>query len=278
MEKQQFAGVFPAKKKDGTEYYRASITFAGKHISLGSFTTPQDAAAAYAEANDILHQPVSRAVIHASSLTTTYQATHNILAFSKWVILVNFRDNGIYSKSPIYLLKKYFIYFLSPEVALKFDVDDLFYYSNHPIIARNGYLYVNEYGMQTNILSRYGIHNFAVCGRDYDFANNDHHDFRYGNIIVINPYFGVQRILRNGRTRYKVRIHITGDYVVGTYPTETEAAVAYNKAADILRSKGVQKEYPSNYIEELSPIEYAKLYNHAKISARIREFPSLIEH
>ena len=32
-------GVYQAKKKDNTIYFRSSITYSGKHISLGSFET-----------------------------------------------------------------------------------------------------------------------------------------------------------------------------------------------------------------------------------------------
>ena len=32
-------GVYPAKKKDGTKYFRAAVTYKQKHISLGSFRT-----------------------------------------------------------------------------------------------------------------------------------------------------------------------------------------------------------------------------------------------
>ena len=32
-------GVYQAKKKDDTIYFRSSITYSGKHISLGSFET-----------------------------------------------------------------------------------------------------------------------------------------------------------------------------------------------------------------------------------------------
>ena len=32
-------GVYTATKKDGTLYYRSSITFQNKHISLGSFSS-----------------------------------------------------------------------------------------------------------------------------------------------------------------------------------------------------------------------------------------------
>ena len=49
------AGVYKAKKKDGTVYYRSSITFSGKHISLGSFQTEQDAHRTYLLADRILH-------------------------------------------------------------------------------------------------------------------------------------------------------------------------------------------------------------------------------
>ena len=47
-------GVYPAKKKDGTIYYRASLTHRGKHISLGSYDTMKTANKAYEEACNIL--------------------------------------------------------------------------------------------------------------------------------------------------------------------------------------------------------------------------------
>ena len=34
-------GVYQAKKKDNTIYFRSSITYSGKHISLGSFDTEE---------------------------------------------------------------------------------------------------------------------------------------------------------------------------------------------------------------------------------------------
>ena len=122
-------GVFPATKKDGTIYYRTSINYSGKHISLGSF------------------------------------------ASEEIIILLNFRDNGLYFKNPIYLRKGYFSYFLSEHEELKFDIDDLFYYSSHKIQKRQGHLFVSDYGMQYSILSRYGIRPYAVAGRDYQFVN-----------------------------------------------------------------------------------------------------------
>ena len=47
-------GVFEAQKKDGSIYYRASITFRSKHISLGSFPTELQAGQAYKEAKLLL--------------------------------------------------------------------------------------------------------------------------------------------------------------------------------------------------------------------------------
>ena len=47
-EKEQvYKGVFRAVKKDGTVYYRASLTRHGKHISLGSYAVAEDAHKAY---------------------------------------------------------------------------------------------------------------------------------------------------------------------------------------------------------------------------------------
>lgn len=255
-------GVFKAYRKDGTRYYRASITYMNKHISLGSFDSEACAADAYREAKEVLY---------SGRQIREYGDTSS-LDFKKWVTLINVRDNKIYIKTPVYLQKKYFEYYLSPELCLKFDVDDLFYYSNHSIMTRDGYMFVADYGMQVNILSRYGIKNHAVEGRDYIFANGDNTDYRYANVVVINKYYGVERIQNGGRYFYKTKIHLSGDYVVGVYNSETEAAVAYNKAADMVRAAGMDKQFPENYIEELTAIEYAKIYNSVCISKKIRDF------
>lgn len=255
-------GVFKAYKKDRTRYYRASITYRNKHISLGSFDTEEEANSAYNEAKEVLG---------GEKQISDYNSSIR-LDFKKWVTLINVRDNGMYIKTPIYLRKKYFEYYLSQDTALKFDVDDLFYYSNHSIMARDGYLFVADYGMQVNILSRYGIKNHAVEGRDFIFANGDNTDYRYSNIVVINKYYGVERIEKNGRYFYRTKIHLLGDYIVGVYNDEIQAAVAYNKAADMVRKAGMDKSFPENYIEELSAIEYAKIYSGVAVSKKIRDF------
>lgn len=166
---------------------------------------------------------------------------YNQLAFEKIVSLINFRDNHMYIPTPIYLRKNYFSYYLSIHRELKFDIDDLFYYSSHRILTRQGHLYVNHYGMQLTLLGRYGIKTHAVNGRDFCFVNGDENDFRYSNLKIINPYFGVERIDKNGTEHYKVRIHIHGNITVGNYTNAIDAAIAYNKAVDLAHQAGISK-------------------------------------
>lgn len=260
---EQLPGVFPTKKKDGSLSFRSSITYKNKHISLGSFSSAEHAHNAYLEAKEILSNP---------DYTIEHHKESNFLPFGKWISLINFRDNGIYCKTPIYLKENFFLYYYNKELQYKFDVDDLFYYSKHSLQKRGGHLFVAEYGMQVNILSRYGIKNFAVENRDYRFVNGDHTDFRYRNIEVINKYNGVCQKQERGITHYVTKIHINGDYQVGVYTSETEAAVAYNKAVDFLWKQGVKKNFQKNYILELDEIEYAALYNKVSISQKIKHF------
>lgn len=259
-------GVYPAKKKDGTEYFRASLTHQGKHISLGSYDTMKDAHMAYLEACDILRE-------NACNIED-YGLKKRILLFEKWVSLVNLRDNGIYFSNPIYMRKNYFEYHLSPDFVFKFDLDDLFYYSSHKIMQRNGHFFVADYGMQYNIMNRYGIKNYAVEGRDYVFVNGDSSDMRYENIEILNTYHGVTRVEKNGKILYQARIHVRSYYVVGTYATPTEAAIAYNKAIDILKKNGVKKNYTPNYIENLSAKIYADIYSDLEVSDTIKKYGS----
>ncbi len=257
-------GVYFASKKNGATYYRASITYHGKHISLGSFQTELHANKAYLLAGKILSEDVNLA----------FEDYHpeGILSFHKWVVLHNLKMNKIYFKNPIYLRSKYFLYYLDKNTALKFDVDDLFYYAHHKILRRGGHLFVTDYGMQVNLLSRYGIINYAVAGRDYLFVNGDETDFRYGNIKLINHYHGVFQVLRKGRPEYLAKIHINGDYQIGRYRTEAEAAIAYNKAVAILRDHGFHKRYTLNYIDGVDEIAYASMYQRIRISRKLFTF------
>lgn len=253
-------GAFQATKKDGI-YYRSSITYRNKHISLGSFDTEEEAHEAYCVAERILNSGmVFDELLDWPSLRP--------LHFEKIVTLMNFRDNNFYIPTPIYMRSNYFSYFLSPNEELKFDVDDLFYYTTHKIMRRQGHLYVNDYGMQVTLLSRYGLKNYSVVHRDYEFANGDEMDYRYSNIIVINRFYGVTKIDQKGRISYRVKIHINGNYTIGTYSTELKAAIAYNKAIDLARDAGIDKAFQENYIDNLSGSEYADIYRKIKISER----------
>ncbi len=256
-------GVYTAVKKDGSTYYRASITYRGKHISLGSFADEQTAHQSYSEASHLLSTP---------SVSFNAYSEKHALSFEKWICLLNFRDNGLYIANPIYIRIKYFDYFFSPDVILKFDLDDLFYYSSHKIMRRGNRFFVADYGMQTGIASRYGIKNYAVEGRDYRFVNGDCLDFRYENIEIINHFHGVSPATRHGKACFKAKIHVNGDFIIGYYNTETEAAIAYNKAIDILKKAGVTKQYTPNYMENISPSRYADLYNELIVSPKLYSY------
>lgn len=267
-EKEQvYKGVFRAVKKDGTVYYRASLTRHGKHISLGSYAVAEDAHKAYEEGLRLLSD---------LSISLKSYEPASPLPFEKWVCLLNFRDNGIYLGNPIYMGQRLFYYYLSPHHVLKFDLEDLFYYSSHKIMRRGNHYFVADYGMQITLTSRYGIKSYAVPGTDYCFRNGDPTDFRRENLEIHNIYHGVRKTAaKNGQYIYTVRIHIRGNYLVGRYATETEAAIAYNKAIDILRSKGVTNNFLYNYVEEIAPSRYAEIYSALTIAPGILNYPTI---
>lgn len=256
-------GVTKAYKKNGQSYYRASITYRNKHISLGSYQTAEEGNKAYETALLITKEK--------KYIFTDFDEGLG-LDFGKWVTLINFRDNGIYIRNPIYLKKNYFQYHMRKDFYFLFDTDDLFYYSHHKIMMRGGYLFVSDYGMQVNLLSRYGIKNYAVQDRDYRFINGNEQDLRYSNIEVINHYHGVSFSFWKGSPCYTAKIHIEGDFLIGRYPSENQAAIAYNKAADALKRNGFPKNFPVNYISDMDEIEYAKLYHSIRISRNLRRF------
>lgn len=259
MTAKNLPGVYPAKRKDHTVYYRSSVTFHNKHISLGSYTTEQAAHKAYKEALSILG---------SKEITIEQYSSTCILPFEKRVSLINFRDNGLYISNPIYIRPKMFYYYLSPNEIMKFDVDDLFYYSSHKIMKRGNHLFVADYGIQVNIASRYNIKQYAVEGRDYRFKNGDPLDFRYSNIEILNSYHGVRQYKKDGRLFYRAVIHVNGNHIIGTYSSEVEAAIAYNKAVDLLKKNGIKKNYAINFIDSITSAEYAQIYNQLKISPR----------
>jgi len=260
LQQNHLPGVFPATKKSGEVYFRASLTYRQKHISLGSYDTATEAHEAYLEGNRIISN---------KELDFHDYRKSSPLSFEKWISLLNFRDNGIYFGNPIYMGQRLFYYYMSPTHILKFDLDDLFYYSSHKIMQRGNHYFVADYGMQVNIASRYGIKNYAVPGVDFEFLNGDTTDFRRENLEILNTYHGVRRDTHKGKTVYTTRIHLKGNYIVGRYDTETEAAIAYNKAVDILKKNGVAKNFTTNYIEDLSPRAYAEISSELSISPKI---------
>ena len=257
----KYAGVFPAVKKNGEVYFRASLTYRRKHISLGSYSTARTAHDAYLEGSR---------VIDTAECTIASYPEDSPLSFEKWVCLINFRDNGLYFGTPIYVGKNFFRYYLSPSHVLKFDPDDLFYYSSHKIMCRGNHYFVADYGMQVSIATRYGIKPYAREGKDFRFINGDSTDFRRENLEILNIYHGVTlEQQKNGQYLYTVRIHVKGNYLVGRYSSELEAAIAYNKAIDILKKNGSPKKYTPNYIEGLSPRKYAEIYTSLHVSPNI---------
>ena len=261
-------GVYRSSMKNGTIYYRASITYRGKHMSIGSYSSEAEANNAYLFAGMLLAEP--------TKLKIEEYPKDCPLRFHKWVVLINFRDNGIYFKTPIYLKKRYFLYYIDVNTCLRFDAEDLFYYAHHKIMKRGGHLFVSDYGMQVNVLSRYGIKNYAVAGRDYLFVNGDHHDYSYHNIEIINPYHGVTKVFKKGVPYYIAKIHINGDYLIGSYRSEMDAAIAYNKAVLLLKNKGINKNYPQNYIDGVDEITYASIFQRLRISKKLIEYANSI--
>ena len=253
-------GVYVITKKDGTKSFRASLTKKGRHISLGSFSSEKAAHKAYLQALTCLLDP---------SLTPDTYPAKAALPFTKAVSLFNLRDNGIYFGAPILLGKRDFLYYLSREDVYRFDLEDLFYYASHRIMRRGGRLFVADYGSQIGVMSRFGIKSFAVAGRDYIFRNGDDHDLRYENIEIINRYHGVLRFDERGFQCYRTVIHIRGNYIVGVYDSEKEAAIAYNKAVDTLKRHGIDRAYEQNYLEDVGPAEYAEIYSKVKLSPKI---------
>lgn len=253
-------GIYTTRQKNGTVVHRASITYRRKHISLGTFFEYDIACKVYSEGKSVL----SDSGITLEDFHDNYHLSH-----AKFISLINFRDNNVYIANPIYLKKGYFEYYLSPSLILKFDRDDLFFYASHKIQQRGGYLFVCDYGSQYKISARYGIRPFAVYGRDYVMINGDKWDYRYSNIRIINQYTGVKQLSRKGVPVYVAYIHINGNFNIGTYHTEIEAAIAYNKAVDTLNHSGFSTAYIKNYISSLTGEEYIRIYQNTKISKRI---------
>ena len=95
---------------------------------------------------------------------------------------------------------------------------------------------------------------------DFRFVNGDINDFRYANIEIINPYQGVTVETANGITSYISKIHINGYNLIGKYDKIEHAAIAYNKAVDMLADNDSTTNYEKNYINDYSNEEYMEIY------------------
>lgn len=253
-------GVYVTEQKSGKVSYRSSLTYKNKHIALGSYDTYELAKKVYEEGCLILADRNYSVDGNREGLS---------IPFEKFVILINFRDNGIYSANPLYIRKNYISYYLSEEAEYKFSVDDLFYYATHRILKRGGHMYVNDYGMQVNLKARYGIKNYAAEGRDYRFINGDRYDMRYENLEILNTYNGVEYISGTRKRGFRTKIHLRSDLIVGYYDDAIQAAIAYNKAIDILKRRGCKKEFEANYLEGITGKTYADIYSGIKIGKNI---------
>lgn len=251
-------GVYVTETKTGKVLYRASVTKASRHISLGSYPDEKKAHKAYLTALKVLEN---------NSISLNDFQDFKALKYDKAVILMNLRDNGIYFGTPIYLHKDYFNYYLSPDIVFTFDLEDLFYFSSHKISKRGGHYFVADYGSQVSVGSRFGLKPYSVVGRDCRFINDDPFDYRRSNLEILNTYHGV--VISPDKKGYIARIHTSGYTKIGFYESALEAAIAYNKAADILKKKTGDKNYPENYIDEVSGKVYAEIYNAVKINPNI---------
>jgi len=256
-------GVYKTSKKDGSIYYRSSFTYKNKHISIGSYPSAELAHRAYKEACELTDSDIG---------IDDYDEDIYVIPFNKWVTIINYRDNNVYIKTPIYMHDKMFRYYYNVHDYYIFDVDDLFYYSEHSITRRGGHLFVNDYGMQVNIMSRYGIHNYSVCDRDYIHVNGNNRDFRYSNIKIINHYIGVYKNNNQSTDYYVAKIHANGDYIIGKYTDAATAAIAYNKAADYINASGIDIDFQKNYIVDMSSDEYMNIYKNIKLSKNLIKY------
>ncbi len=264
-------GIYASTYKNGMTYYRVSITYRNKHISLGSTDDENTAIMRYKLASSILR--------NNKYILTDYNKTDQSLDFEKWIVIMNFRDNGLYFKTPIYLSKSYFTYYLSRQRELFFDVDDMFFYSTHKIFMRGNYLFVNDYGMQINILSRFGIRNHSSLGKDYLFIDGNPNNFKYENIKINNPYIGVEQVIINHKPVYKAKIHLKGYVTLGYFQSIHKAAIAYNKAVDfMLRYITPDKNYSKNYIDAISTDEVEFYYTSIKLPAYLINKVSLPDY
>lgn len=240
--------------------YKVYFLYEKKKLYLGLYDSNESAATALQEANEIMNAPPG-----------TLDFPHSLIEFKKIISLCNFRDHKIYIKNPIYLMENYFYYYLSKDITLIFDMKDLLFFSTYKISKRGNYLYTHDSISQQSLLNRFGILNHSIPGKDYVFKNGNPYDFRRANIEIINSYKGVCKKIIDDKVFYTATIYTTQPLVLGHYPSEITAAIAYNKAADFLMTQlGVQREYILNTIPFITKAEYDAIYTSIKLSPRLK--------
>lgn len=249
--------IYPVTKNDVTTY-RVYFVANSKKIYLGAYKNEVTAQRVLEEAKTIMKASFGLHLMHDF-----------LLDYKKQVCLSNYRDYSVYIKNPIYLHDTYFTYYLSKDTFLIFDNKDLFYFSTSHIRKRGNYLYIQDSISQQNLLSRFGIPNHSVVGKDYIFRNGNTLDFRRENLQILNAYKGVSQKLYKGNTLYMTHIFTTKNILVGKYESEIEAAIAYNKAIDLLSKEHANYHFVPNTIAFLTQSEYDALYTKLKISPRL---------
>lgn len=242
----------------GKTQYKIYFVYKATKIYLGSYSSMEIAQKVLEEADELMET--------VSSIPSFDTYTLN---YKKIIVLCNLRDHKKYIKNPIYLYPTYFHYYLSKDCILTFDLKDLLYFSTYKVYKRGNYIYTQDGISQQNILARFGIPNHSVINKDYRFKNNDPYDFRAQNLEIINSYKGVTKKIKGSTIVYSASIYIHGNLTIGHYHTETEAAVAYNKAVDLLTQQGLLHDHPHNHIPLITKDEYDSLYHSLPVSSRL---------
>ena len=75
---------------------------------------------------------------------------------------------------------------------------------------------------------------------------------------------------KNKQLVYVAKIFINHTIIIGYYPSELEAAIAYNKAIDLLMQNGTRRDYIKNDIPYLTLTEYHQIYDRLEISPCVK--------
>lgn len=248
--------IYPVKSCE-TIRYRVYYLHQSKKIYIGLYNDLEKATHAYDLASRLLNNPIPLEA-----------CDDQIIDFKKCVSLINFRENGIYFNNPIYVYPTYFDYYFSVDCKYTFDLKDLFFLTHNKLCQRGNYLYVTLHSRQENLLRRFGILNHASEGKDYIFKNGNPSDFRRENLHLLNHYIGVSFGKKHGKPTYTSKILFNNYITIGHYDSELEAAIAYNKAVDLLASKCTDSKFIKNDIPYLTRSEYQSLYERIVLSKR----------